>query len=88
MEQLKNVVQSLSHASAQEETQEWKGQTSKKAAAEGKTPGTIGLDPLLRDVPGVEPHVLLLLHRSPWADGVIEGIRKKETCFEWEGRNR
>lgn len=48
----------------------------------------IDLDPLLRGVPGVDPHVLLLLHRSPWADGVVEGIRKEETCFEWQGRDR
>eukprot|EP00903_Cladosiphon_okamuranus_P016189 g14940.t1 len=87
VEQLKNVVQSLSHASAQEETQGWDGKTSKGVAAAGKTPGTIDLDPLLQGVPGVDPHVLLLLHRSPWTDGVIEGIRKEETCFEWQGRD-
>lgn len=81
VEQLKNVVQSLSHASAQDGAQ---------ASAEkySETAGMIDLDPLLGGVPGVDPHMLLLLHRSPWADGVIEGIRKEETCFEWQGRDR
>lgn len=86
VEQLKNVVQSLSHASAQEETQGWERRDSKRVT--GKAPGTINLDSLLQGVPGVDPHVLLLLHRSPWADGVIEGIRQEETCFEWQGRDR
>lgn len=87
VEQLKNVVQSLSHASAQDEPQGWQGKKSKRGATR-TSPGTIDLDPLLREVPGVDPHVLLLLHRSPWADGVIEGIRKEETCLEWQGRDR
>lgn len=88
VEQLKNVVQSLSHASAQDESQGWEQGKNPKRATRGNAPGTIDLDPLLRGVPGVDPHVLLLLHRSPWADGVVEGIRKEETCFEWQGRDR
>lgn len=83
VEQLKNIVQSLSHASSREETQGW-GQGS----ATTRTQGTVDLDPLLRDVPGVDPSVLLLLHRTPWADVVLEGIRKEEACFEWQGKDR
>ncbi|CAM9511208.1 unnamed protein product [Ectocarpus sp. 12 AP-2014] len=83
VEQLKNIVQSLSHASSREETQAW-GQGS---SATSSTQGTVDLDPLLRDVPGVDPSVLLLLHRTPWADVVLEGIRKEESCFEWQGKD-
>ncbi|CAM9826047.1 unnamed protein product, partial [Ectocarpus sp. 12 AP-2014] len=85
VEQLKNIVQSLSHASSREETQAW-GQGS---SATSRTQGTVDLDPLLRDVPGVDPSVLLLLHRTPWADVVLEGIRKEESCFDrgaWSSR--
>ncbi|CBJ29792.1 hypothetical protein Esi_0161_0061 [Ectocarpus siliculosus] len=84
VEQLKNIVQSLSHASSREETQGW-GQGS---ATTTRIQGTVDLDPLLRDVPGVNPSVLLLLHRTPWADVVLEGIRKEEACFEWQGKDR
>ncbi|CAM9979949.1 unnamed protein product [Ectocarpus sp. 8 AP-2014] len=83
VEQLKNIVQSLSHASSREETQGW-GQGS---ATTTRTQGMVDLDPLLRDVPGVDPSVLLLLHRTPWADVVLEGIRKQEACFEWQGKD-
>ncbi|CAM9691398.1 unnamed protein product [Ectocarpus sp. 4 AP-2014] len=83
VEQLKNIVQSLSHASSREETQVW-GQVS---SATTRNHGTVDLDPLLRDVPGVDPSVLLLLHRKPWADVVLEGIRKEESCFEWQGKD-
>ncbi|CAM9643276.1 unnamed protein product [Hapterophycus canaliculatus] len=88
VEQLKNVVQSLSHASQPDETHRgWGEEGSKAAAGTTNTSAASDLDSLLRDVPGIDPSVLLLLHRSPWADGVIEGVRKKETCFEWQGRN-
>ncbi|CAM9125927.1 unnamed protein product [Ectocarpus sp. 13 AM-2016] len=83
VEQLKNIVQSLSHASSREETQAW----GQGASANSRTQGTVDLDPLLRDVPGVDPSVLLLLHRTPWADVVLEGIRKEESCFEWQGKD-
>lgn len=87
MEQLKNIVQSLSHASVQEETQEW-GEKKKSSRTTGTTQGAVDLDPLLRGVPGVDPSALLLLHRNPWADGVIDGIRDEVACFEWQGRDR
>lgn len=48
----------------------------------------VDLGPLLRDVPDVDPSVLLTLHRTPWAEDVCEGIRKQEACFEWQGKDR
>lgn len=78
-------MQSLSHASVQEETQGW---GEKSSTTTSTMQGAVNLDPLLRGVPGVDPSVLLLLHRSPWADDVIDGIRKEVACFEWQGRDR
>lgn len=44
--------------------------------------------PLLQAIPGVDPSVMLALHRTPWAEGVSEGIRSVEACFEWQGKDR
>lgn len=87
MEQLKNIVQSLSHASVHDEAQEW-GDKKKLSRMISTNQGKVDLDPLLRGVPGVDPSVLLQLHRTPWADGVIDGIREEVACFEWQGRDR
>ncbi|CAM9499803.1 unnamed protein product [Scytosiphon promiscuus] len=83
VEQLKNVVQSLSHTSERQESHRgWGGNGSAAASGATNPSAASDLDSLLRDVPGIDPSVLLLLHRSPWADGVIEGVRREETCFD------
>lgn len=46
------------------------------------------LSPLLRETPGVDPAVMLQLHRTPWANGVSEGVHREEVVFEWQGKGR
>ena len=48
----------------------------------------VDLGPLLREVPDVDPSFILALHRTPWAEGLCEGIQREETCLEWQGKDR